>query len=152
VDVCVIIGPVRRLLYLGGGDMQSNVALHGVCEFVDRDPLWEWSYFGLNPRSLTRGFPWETDWWVELQERWEGWETDTVLEAWQEYAFEPRWAELYLGRPREWQREVSTEEIDAFREIRALQEEFGEAFEQVMLLEDPETLRKLDVRWRLRPW
>lgn len=119
--------------------MQSNAALHGIVELVLREPAGIWSLFGGPAGRWTRPFRWDLPGeggaipWDDL----DPWPEDTLEQAWEDYQVEPRWVEDRLGIPRESQRGLSTELLDAYRELMALQEEHGEELEFALLREDP---------------
>jgi hypothetical protein len=131
--------------------MQSNVAVCGVLEWIEWDVREAWSFFGWDLHHLSEGFRWDLQpekWDVEWPE-WDPWPESTIHEA-LDYAFEPKWAEDYLGYPRECQQRVSIEQMEAFQEMQALQEEYGDEFETVMLREEPSILDAMMGNWWLR--
>jgi hypothetical protein len=143
-----IIGHVKGLLHFGEGAMQSNAALYGVVEIVERDRRNTWSYFGATPRKLSRGFPCELPWQEWWGWGWDTWPVDTLDHAFTECLYETRWAERHIGYPRRQQRKVSLDLIEACLEVWTLQEEHGDDFETLLLWEDPAALTNLT----MRPW
>jgi hypothetical protein len=132
--------------------MQSNVAVCGVVEWIEREVTDAWSFFGPDLHHLSTGFRWDLDpdeWDVDWPE-WDPWPEDTIEAAWGWYSFTLRWAEDYLGYPMECRTAVSTDLMDAFYEMRALQEEYGDEFETLMLREEPSNLDTMVSNWWLR--
>lgn len=87
--------------------------------------------------------------WDDTSWGWDPWTESTIDEA-LAYACEPKWAEDYLGYPIEQQQSVSVELMEAFWEMRAQQEEYGDDFETVMLREESSILDAMMGNWWLR--
>jgi hypothetical protein len=132
--------------------MQSNIAVSGVLEWIEWEVTDAWSFFGRDLHHLSAGFRWDLDpneWDVDWPE-WDPWPEDTIEQAANQYAVAPAWAERHLGIPRQRRGSISIELVDAFWEMRALQEEYGEEFETVMLREEPLILDAMMGNWWLR--
>lgn len=132
--------------------MQSNVSVRGVLEWVKWEVRDAWPFFGRDLHHLSDGFRWDLEpeeWEVDWPER-DPWPEDTIEAAWGWYSLTLRWAEDYLGYPVDCRAAVSIDLLDAFDELQALQEEYGDEFGMVMLREEPSILDAMMGSWWLR--